>query len=81
MVTISQYAIDSRAAANNVRVEYSYTVHDPIAAEDIVRGNAAYLTDGDGALADPKWGDDELCAALAAALGVDPALVTVIVPS
>lgn len=72
MITIRQYAIDPRTAVDNVRVEYDYTVHDPIANEDIVRGGFAYLTDGAGALSDAKWGNDELCAAVATRLGVAP---------
>jgi hypothetical protein len=81
MVTIKGYAIDPRITSDNVRVEYSYIVRDEIANEDIERGNVASLTDGTGALSDPKWGDDELCAALAALLNIDAALVTIVAPS
>ena len=79
MVTITHYAIDPRT--DNVRVEYSYSVRDEIAGEDIGRGNVASLTDGAGPLADPKWGNEELCAALAASLNIDAALVSIVAPS
>jgi hypothetical protein len=81
MIYIRQYAIDPKLATENVRVDYSYAVRDEIANEDIERGNVASLTDGAGALSDPKWGDDELCAALAALLNIDAALVTIVAPS
>jgi len=77
MIQIKHYAIDPRTRTDNVRVEYEYTVHDPVANEDIVRGGSASLTDGDGPLADQKWGNEELCAALARTLGVESALVAV----
>jgi hypothetical protein len=80
MIYIRQYAIDPKLATDNVRVEYSYNVFDAIANEDIERGNVASLTDEAGALSDPKWGDDELCAALAALLGVDAASVAIAAP-
>lgn len=80
MLYIRHYAIDPKLATENVRVEYTYAVYDTIAKEDIGRGGYASLTDGSGALADAKWGNDELCAALAEKLGVDPASVTIAVP-
>lgn len=75
MLYIRHYAIDPKLATDNVRVEYTYAVYDAIAKEDIGRGGIATLTDGTGALADDKWGDDELCIALAAYLFIDNALV------
>lgn len=75
MITITQYAITPRTS--EVRVEYTYLVRDSIANQDIERGNAALLGDGAGKLADAKWGNEELAAALAERLGVDAALVTV----
>lgn len=80
MILIRQYAIDPKLATDNVRVEYGYNVFDAIANEDIGRGGIAHLTDGTGALSDPKWGDAELCAALAAFLGVSASDVAIAVP-
>lgn len=80
MVTITHYAVDPRASSQNVRVEYIYTVFDPIANEDIVRGGAARFTDGQDGLADPQWGDLELRATVAAHLGVPLEQVTFAAP-
>lgn len=80
MIYIRYYAIDPKLALDNVRVEYTYTVFDAIANEDIGRGGYASLTDEAGALSDPKWGNDELCAALAELLGVDAATVAIATP-
>jgi hypothetical protein len=80
MIFIRQYAIDPKLATDNVRVEYSYNVFDAIANEDIGRGGIAHLTDGTGSLSDPKWGNDELCAALAALLNVSASDVSIATP-
>jgi hypothetical protein len=80
MLYIRHYAIDPKLATENVRVEYTYAVYDAIAKEDIGRGGITMLTDGAGGLADAKWGNDELCAALAEKLGVDVASVAIAAP-
>ena len=80
MIFIRHYAIDPKLATDNVRVEYNYNVFDAIANEPIGRGGIAHLTDGTGALSDPKWGDDELCAAIATFLNVSPSDVSIAVP-
>lgn len=80
MIHIRHYAIDPKVATDNVRVEYSYTVFDAIANEDIGRGGIAHLTDGTGPLGDAKWGNDELCLALAALLNVSASDVGIATP-
>lgn len=80
MVTIRHYAIDPKAATDNVRLEYAYTVFDAIANEPILRGGYASLTDGMGALAAPNWGDADLCGALAALLNVAASDVSIATP-
>jgi hypothetical protein len=80
-VVIKDYKVNPRATVENVALEFEYEVVDPIKQVPLLQHHYASLTDGEGPLADPKWGNDELAAALAAQLGIEASWVSVAVPS
>lgn len=66
MVRITRYSITPSSLVVDVEYEYDFT--DPVTSEVLTRRGTAALEDGAGSLADPNWGDAELCTGLGALL-------------
>jgi hypothetical protein len=67
VIRIAQYTIMQTTL--NVVVEYEYSLDDPIAGGQVVRRSMHVLSQLVAPLDAPDWGDAELCAALATAIG------------